>query len=617
MIHHASRALFVGVVGSPASTLPPSLLTGTRDEDRHTAFDQGHLTHDATRGHLHYREQSELRCLAAGTPRFNDPELAHHAREHGVADAWLLAYRQHGARCPTLASGRFAVLVIDVSRPAVFIATDRFGTWPVCYAIRNGGLHFSDRADTVPLADKPLSPQAIFDYLYFHVIPSPATIFEGVVRMPAAHVLEWTPQTHALRPWWTPRFDDDQHPDLEQSKQRFMQLVEEAVRDETDNGNAGKVGAFLSGGTDSSTVSGMLCKVTGQPAQAYSIGFDAQGYDEMEYARIAARRFGVDHRAYYVTPDDLFDGIPTVAVHYDQPFGNSSAVPAWICASRARADGIDKLLAGDGGDELFGGNKRYAKQRVFGWYECVPSPLRRFALQPVLGLPGMNKVPLVKKAVSYVEQARVPLPDRMQMYNMLERLGPAMLFTPEFLARVDRGAPLALQRETWQAAETGALINRMLAWDWKYTLADNDLPKVIGTTTLAGVDVGFPFLSDELLAFSLGLPPEWKLKGLTLRWFFKEALRGFLPDEIITKKKHGFGLPFGVWACQHAALKTLARDTLGSLGTRGIVRPEFIHALLDTHLPAHPGYYGEMVWILMMLELWLQHHAPDETLHPA
>jgi len=329
----------------------------------------------------------------------------------------------------------------------------------------------------------------------------------------------------------------------------------------------------------------------------------------MEYARLAAKRFGVEHHQYYVTPDDLLDGIPKVAAHYDQPFGNSSAVPAWICASRARAEGVDKILAGDGGDELFGGNTRYAKQRVFGWYENIPGLLRKSALEPILALPGMNRVPLVKKGVSYIEQARVPMPDRMQMYNMLERLGPRSIFEQGFLDRIDQSAPLAQQRETWQAADAGALINRMLAWDWKYTLTDNDLPKVIGTTDLAGVDVGFPFLSDELLEFSMGLPPEWKLKGLTLRWFFKEALRGFLPDEIIKKKKHGFGLPFGVWACKHAGLQALAGETLASLKTRGIIRPAFIDELLNTHLPAHPGYYGEMVWVLMMMELWMQAHA--------
>ena len=123
--------------------------------------------------------------------------------------------------------------------------------------------------------------------------------------------------------------------------------------------------------------------------------------------------------------------------------------------------------------------------------------------------------------------------------------------------------------------------------------------------------MGFPFLDDALLDFSMQLPSDYKLRRLTLRWFFKEALRGLLPDEIIAKKKHGFGLPFGVWATRHPALKRLAEDSLASLSGRGIVRPDFVHTLVAERLAEAPGYYGEMVWILMMLEQWLQAHAPN------
>jgi asparagine synthase (glutamine-hydrolysing) len=244
----------------------------------------------------------------------------------------------------------------------------------------------------------------------------------------------------------------------------------------------------------------------------------------------------------------------------------------------------------------------------------VPELLRSAMLEPVLGLPGVDRVPVVKKAASYVSQARVPLPDRMGMYNLLLRLGPSKVLTADFLGLVRQDAPLSAQRTTWAESSGEALVNRMLAFDWKYTLADNDLPKVLGSTELAGMEVAFPLLADELLEFSLTLPAEWKLKGLTLRWFFKEALRGFLPDEIIAKKKHGFGLPFGVWTSQHAGLREMARESLETLKRRGIVRGGFIDDLLTTLLPAHPGYYGEMVWILQMLELWLREHAPDYRL---
>jgi asparagine synthase (glutamine-hydrolysing) len=151
----------------------------------------------------------------------------------------------------------------------------------------------------------------------------------------------------------------------------------------------------------------------------------------------------------------------------------------------------------------------------------------------------------------------------------------------------------------------------MLAFDWKFTLTDNDLPKVIGTAALAGLGIGFPLLSEDLVEFSLKLPSNWKVRGVDLRWFFKEALRDFLPRPIIEKKKHGFGLPFGIWMLEDEALRSFATEALRSLATRKIVVPSFVDALLDTRLPAYPSYYGEMVWVLMILELWLQEYAPE------
>ena len=222
-----------------------------------------------------------------------------------------------------------------------------------------------------------------------------------------------------------------------------------------------------------------------------------------------------------------------------------------------------------------------------------------------------ENMPGLRKVASYVNQAKVPMPDRLQTYNLLERLGPANILTPGFLQQVDVRKPQRQQRTIWAAANTDKLVDRMLAFDWRYTLAETDLPKVKGTTALAGLAVGFPMLDDQLLGIALKLPTSYKLKGFKLRWFFKEALRGFLPDEILTKKKQGFGLPFGVWANRDAALKQLAATSVESLVNRGLVNADFSNKLLNEHLPAHPGYYGEMIWILMMLEQWLQKYAPS------
>jgi asparagine synthase (glutamine-hydrolysing) len=508
---------------------------------------------------------------------------------------------------PSFAEPAAAAEAADAQAPPLKV--DRFALQTLCWRDDGGRLRTDARADRLAGDAPDLDPQAVLDYLFFHAIPAPRTVFKGVQRLPAGHSAQWDGSHLHVQAPPAPAFEPDRSRSFEDLREAFRAALKAAVADAL-HGGTGPAACFLSGGTDSSTIAGMIGLVAGQAAQTYSIGFEAEGYDEMAYARIAARHFGTRHHEHYVTPDQLVHAIPEVAASYDQPFGNSSAVPAYICAQVAKADGVTRLLAGDGGDELFGGNTRYAKQKVFEAYGAVPSALRGALLQPLLQGSPLGALPLLRKGRSYIEQARVPLPARLHMYNLLLRLGVDEVLEPGFLARVDLDDPLRQCQAVWDATGDAGTINRMLAFDWRYTLAENDIPKVRETTALAGVEVRYPLLDERLVALSLQLPEDMKLRGLKLRWFFKEALRGFLPDAILTKKKQGFGLPFGVWVTRHAGLRALAEDSVRSFATRGVVRPAFVAALFDRHLQQHPGYYGEMLWILMMLEQWLRAHAP-------
>ncbi len=545
--------------------------------------------------------------LAHGAPRFNDAQLDALARQQGLVPAWQAALAGSAPQALLARMGGAFALGLQLPAGQTLLALDRFGQHSLCYRIVEGQLRFAERADELADAASEIDPQAIFDYLYFHVIPSPRTIYKDVFRLPPGHLALFEQGRLSVTPYWQPHFNAQTGADFGALKQEFLALTRAAVARQLDGS---KPACFLSGGTDSSTVAGMLAGLDVGPVAGYSIGFDAQGYDEMEYARLAARRYGVQHHEYYVTPDDLVRSIPAVAAHFDQPFGNSSALPAYYCAKMAREDGVSRLLAGDGGDELFGGNARYAKQRVFGYYRHLPGPLRSSLLEPLLATRAAAAFKLGRKAGSYVEQARLPMPDRLRLYNLIMRLGPDQVLSPALLAAIDQEAPLRLQQQVWHAAGPCSELNRELAYDWRFTLAESDLPKVRGATGLAGVSVGFPLLDEGLLDFSLRLPDDYKLRGQQLRWFFKEALRGFLPDEIISKKKHGFGLPFGVWTGKTPALKALAEDSLQGLVRRGVVREDFVRTLLSERLAEHPGYYGEMVWILMTLEQWLRAKAP-------
>jgi asparagine synthase (glutamine-hydrolysing) len=546
--------------------------------------------------------------LCRGRHRFTDPALARIADDRGLGAAWEEGFRRHGCDVVHRVEGDFAVALTD-AQGRRFLAVDRFAIHPLCYAMRDGALACAERADALAEDHAAIDRQAVVDYLYFHMIPAPRTIWRGVSRLPAGHYALADGDDVRVARWWKPQFVENAAAPRGMLATEFRDALRSAVAKQIDGDN---VGCFLSGGTDSSSIAGLVGEITGKPARTYSIGFSASGYDEMEYARIAAHHFRCDHHELYVTAHDVVDAIPRVAAHYDQPFGNSSVVPAYYCAKLARDTGVDVMLAGDGGDELFGGNSRYARQRIFDAYRHVPPSLREHVLEPaLLGMPGMRRLPGLKKAASYVEQARVPMPDRMQMGNLAMHVGFAELLAPEFLAGLDTAEPGRLQRAVYGEVPSASLINRMLAYDWRFTLADNDLPKVVGATAVAGTGVRFPFLDDRVVDLSLRLPPNYKLRGLELRWFFKQASRGFLPDAILRKKKHGFGLPFGVWLTGHAPLKELAFESVRALGRRGIVRPDFVERLLGRHVHEHPAYYGELVFIFTMLEQWLAAQRPS------
>ena len=554
-------------------------------------------------------QDGERLVAAWGKLCFADGDLTALAQRHSTAHALAHGYARRGTQVLATLRGAFALAILDGRGGEAMLAIDRMGTVPLCYGDAAGALVFGSTLDAIgafPGSPADISRQAIYDYVYFHMVPGPRTVHAGRHRLLPGSFLTWRNGDLKTNPYWQMSYAESETRPMPELKKDFLATLREGVREAARDGT---VGTFLSGGTDSSTIAGILGEVTGRPARTYSIGFEAQGYDEMGYARIAARHFGTRHHEYYVTPDDVVNAIPKIAAVHDQPFGNSSAVPTYYCAKLARDDGVDVLLGGDGGDELFGGNERYAKQYLYSLYSDLPQPLRGRVIEPVLGL--LPSVSLMGKAQRYVRNASMPMPARYDNYNLLERLGPAAVFTRDFLETVDRALPPAQVAQAYNSAQARSQINRMLALDLKYTLADNDLPKVTRSCELAAVEARFPMLSDALVAFSARLPPALKLKRTKLRYFFKEALRGFLPNEILAKTKHGFGMPFGPWLQVHPPLQQITFDSLAGLKRRGIVRPEFIDELTSVHVPSHAKYYGTMVWVLMMLEQWLRQHRAD------
>ena len=254
---------------------------------------------------------------------------------------------------------------------------------------------------------------------------------------------------------------------------------------------------------------------------------------------------------------------------------------------------------------MFAGNSRYAKQKQFEIFHRAPQ-LIQSAIRAIFTNKILSKLPLFSKAASYVQQADVPLPGRLETYNFVHQFGLEEMFNPDFLSRVDSHQPEIQQRERYQECSSDDPVDRMLYLDWKFTLADNDLVKVTKMCELAGVAVHFPLLDREVVDFSCRVPAPVKLPGYKLRDFYKKACKGFLADSTLTKSKHGFGLPFGVWMNENKQLLSLTMECLESFRTRKIVSDTLIDNALRAHGSSHAGYYGELIWIMVTLELWLQ-----------
>lgn len=546
-------------------------------------------------------QSDQLLVIIEGSPQWQDSSLAAIAKTHGSAQALAEGFLRDGRSVLDKIKGPFAFCLLEPERHYALLAIDRIGIRPLAFYIRDGLLVFGSQLDQIlahPGVKTGINPQAVFNYLYFHMIPSPDTIYNEVSKLQPGEFLEFKNKQVTRDFYWHRNYNDSGLSKKELLTQLHLQL-KQSVTDCTPDRHTG---TFLSGGLDSSTVTGIYQEMSDRPIDSFSIGFDAAGYDEMEYARITAKHFKAKLHEYYVTPADVLKAAPLIAQTYDEPFGNASAIPAYYCAKFAGEHGMRQLLAGDGGDEIFAGNARYAKQKMFDLYRHIPD-MAKSLLEPLaLNLPPLGKVK------SYIEQAKIPMPDRMETYNFLHRSPLTDIFSQDFLEQIDPGMPLQNLRQTYNRSSSDDLIKQMLFLDGKFTLADNDLRKVNRMCELAGIEVHYPMLEENLVDFAASIPSKWLMQGFELRSFYRQGVQDFLAKETLSKSKQGFGLPFGVWMSNDKNLKEFAETNLAGIEKRGLLNPVYIKNLIKAQKEGHASYYGVMIWILIMLEQWLTLH---------
>jgi len=532
--------------------------------------------------------------------------------------ASLLAslYERYGDAFVEKLSGAFSVVLWDYAKHTLLAAIDGFGIHRLVYYEDGKSLLVASRIGALTRwgdIDLRVNPCAIVNTLNFATGLAPETAFTRIKRLAPGTVLIGSDGEIRLKQYWDMQYESGARVDETRLARELETVVDRSVAANCKNRPFDELGAFLSGGTDSSTVVGMMTRAAKGPVRAFSIGFQEQPFNEMEYAELAARTFGAQHHTYFVSAQDCFEALPHMVRYFDEPFGNSSAIATYFCARLAAQHGVKVLLAGDGGDELFGGNERYLDDSIFETYKSIPRALRKGLIEPVLAhLPG--NAGLVRRARGYVRRANMPAMERFCSFQFLATHSALDVFENDFLEELGSYSFLDIPSQHYANAPASHHLDRLLYVDVKITLADSDLPKVTCMSELAGIRTRFPFLHRSVAELSGRIPAGLKVKGFEKRYLFKRAFRNLLPVEIIRKKKHGFGIPVATWIKSDARMRELALDVLLSRRTseRGYFKRQFMEDLFRKHETEPSSYYGDILWTFLVLELW-HRQVVDET----
>jgi len=558
-------------------------------------------------------ESSHDVWIAADLDLTNMAELEASAGPEG-RDSGLLTslYRAHGIDFVKRLAGGFAIAVWDAASESLLLAVDRFGIKRLYHVANGHRVAFASRPSVLlgaPGVAGSINSTAVFEYLNFGFVPAPDSIYTEIQRLEPGQYLLLRPGDTRLTRYWDLSYAERSMDEAAAAAETYR-CTEQAVASAVRGIPPKELGAFLSGGTDSTTMVGLIHRLTGERVNAFSIGFKDPRYDELTYAETAARHFDATHYTHIVTADEALDLLPRLVEVYDEPFANNSAIGTFACARLAHECGVKRMVAGDGGDEIFGGNERYRVDQLFARYHRVPAVVRHGMLEPVLlrlpDAPG----PL-GRAQRYIRRANMPNPRRFYSYELFFARDGYDLLHPGFRETISSDAPnRVIETHFFRPAEAAEL-HRLLYLDMKLTIGDNDLLKVTRTAELAQIAVAFPMLDLALVEFLNGLPPHYKVRGLEKRHLFKRAFRQLLPAATLRKRKHGFGVPTSVWMKTHPRFRELVREVLLSsrARTRGYFSPHAIEQMLDRHDADDTPYYGDLLWSVFMLELWHRRHT--------
>lgn len=513
----------------------------------------------------------------------------------------LHAYQEYGENCVEDLRGMFAFAIWNKNDESLFIARDRVGKKPLFYSLTESGTFVFGSELKVLLKhgeiNREIDYNALDSYLTFGYIPEEFCIFKGVEKLLPGHSLTFKNGKISTKKYWDfnyvkPLEIKTEAEYIEELREKITEAVKIRLISEV------PLGAFLSGGVDSSSIVGTMAKLSEKPVKTFSIGFNEDSFNELKFARIAAKYFNTEHHEFIVTPE-LVDIIDELVWHFDEPFADSSALPTFMVSKMAR-NFVTVVLSGDGGDELFAGYTRYVIDKKRSGFSSLPSFIRK-GVQAV-----SEKLPHSTKGKNYLYNASLNAIDRyidsISHFNKLKRTS---LYSKEFQEKLNGsfGTGETLFQKFAESIDTENPIDNLLYLDSKTYLPSDILVKVDRMTMATSLEARTPLLDHKLIEFAVNIPTELKLKGLETKYIFKKAMEGIVPNEILYREKQGFGVPINEWI--NSQLKARIHETLSEAKTlqRGYFDKKYIQTLLNEH---HTGRrdHSYSLWILLMLELW-------------
>jgi asparagine synthase (glutamine-hydrolysing) len=546
--------------------------------------------------------------------RLSLEKIGHKFYTNSDTEVIVHAYEEFGENCVNKLRGMFAFAIWDSNKKKLFLARDRLGIKPLYYGIIDGNLFFGSEIKSI-LEYEAYKPQinisAIHDYLSYSYIPAPKTIFKDIHKLPPAHILLYTNGRISIKEYWHLAFPQKENNGKEFYIKKTRELLKESVRLRMISDVP--IGVYLSGGIDSSAITGLMSQMSDQPVKTFTIGFNDEEFDESEYARCVSDYFDTEHHE-YIVESDAFKLLPKIVKQHDEPFGNATSIIHYLISVQIRKN-VKVALSGTGGDEIFAGYPKYLGMRLAEYYCKIPRMIRKNSIEKILYLlpESRKETDYVRWGKLFVNAASLSPPERY--YSMVIYFSEKEkhdLYSNGFKDNNFENS-FEFVKKMFDSAPVNDFERQTFYTEIKSFLPYNILEYTDKTSMAASLETRVPFLDHKLVEFSASVPYSIKLKGCNMKYLLKKAVKDFLPKKILKRKKMGFTPPTGLWLDRD--LKDLIDEYLSKevIDQRGYFNYSSVDKLLKQHRSGKKNL-GVKIWSLICLEEWQRIYMDDFNL---